>query len=235
LANRAGQTASGFLNPLIVTQETVSDLLGKIKAGELTVGEVATAYNLTPGEVQAELDRLNAAAAAAATPTVTSVNTIPTVTANIVPDAVGATKPLIPGPGDTFIPYNTSPYVSVDNAFIPGGDFGAQPGEVDYQWGAGAQGLAEGDSSFMLGGPETATFGNVGGSNVALGGGGAGSFGGTQNFHLFNQGGSTDPLEQRNEAVGSRLMRHGGIGSMQGRTMSPEMAGTLDRIMARRK
>ena len=234
LANRAAQTGSGFLTPGIATQETITDLLGKINAGDLSVGEVALAYNLPPGDVQAEVNRLNAAAAAAATTTTGGTATGGTTTtggtatggttttggtqySNL--DLVGATKPLIPGPGDTFIPYNTSPYVSVDNTFIPGGSFGAQPGEVDYQWGAAAQGLAEGDSSFMLGGPETATFGSTG-----IGG-----------YTGFNQGGSTDPLEQRNEAVGSRLMRHGGIGSMQGRTMSPEMAGTLDRIMARRR
>ena len=233
LANRAAQTASGFLTPGIATQETITDLLGKINANELSVGEVALAYNLTPGEVQAEVDRLNTAAAAAATTTGGTATggtaTGGTQYSNL--DLVGATKPLIPGPGDTFIPYNTSPYVSVDNTFIPGGAFGAQPGEVDYQWGAAAQGLAEGDSSFMLGGPETATFGSTGdGSNIPLGIGGF-----TGRYRGFNQGGSTDPLEQRNEAVGSRLMRHGGIGSMQGSTMSPEMAGTLDRIMARRR
>ena len=56
----------------------------------------------------------------------------------------------------------------------------------------------------------------------------------------FNQGGSVDtqdrsPVELRQDAVGSRLMRQTGLASLQGDTMSPEMAGTLDRIMARRK
>ena len=56
----------------------------------------------------------------------------------------------------------------------------------------------------------------------------------------FNQGGSVgsqdrSPVELRQDAVGSRLMRQTGLASLQGATMSPEMASTLDRIMARRK
>ena len=51
----------------------------------------------------------------------------------------------------------------------------------------------------------------------------------------FAEGGPTNPVEQRDAAVGSRLLRQAGIGSMQDKTMSPEMAGTLDRIMARRR
>jgi hypothetical protein len=56
----------------------------------------------------------------------------------------------------------------------------------------------------------------------------------------FNQGGSVNsqdrsPVELRQDAVGSRLMRQTGLASLQGATMSPEMASTLDRIMARSK
>ena len=56
----------------------------------------------------------------------------------------------------------------------------------------------------------------------------------------FNQGGLVDtqdrsPVELRQDAVGSRLMRQTGLASLQGATMSPEIASTLDRIMARRK
>ena len=49
----------------------------------------------------------------------------------------------------------------------------------------------------------------------------------------FAQGGEVE--DSRDAAVGSRLMAHAGIGSMQGKSMSSDMAGTLDRIMARRK
>ena len=49
----------------------------------------------------------------------------------------------------------------------------------------------------------------------------------------FAHGGEVE--DSRDAAVGSRLMAQAGIGSMQGNNMSPEMAGTLDRIMARRK
>ena len=49
----------------------------------------------------------------------------------------------------------------------------------------------------------------------------------------FAHGGEVE--ETRDAAVGSRLMAHAGIGSMQGKSMSPEMAGTIDRIMARRR
>lgn len=49
----------------------------------------------------------------------------------------------------------------------------------------------------------------------------------------FADGGEVQ--DSRDAAVGSRLMAQAGIGSMQGNNMSPEMAGTLDRIMARRK
>ena len=49
----------------------------------------------------------------------------------------------------------------------------------------------------------------------------------------FAHGGEVE--DSRDAAVGSRLMAQAGIGSMQGQSMSPEMAGTIDRIMARRK
>ncbi len=49
----------------------------------------------------------------------------------------------------------------------------------------------------------------------------------------FADGGEVE--DSRSKAVGSRLMAQAGIGSMQGQSMSPEMAGTIDRIMARRK
>lgn len=49
----------------------------------------------------------------------------------------------------------------------------------------------------------------------------------------FAHGGEVE--DSRSKAVGSRLMAHAGIGSMQGKSMSSDMAGTLDRIMARRK
>ena len=51
--------------------------------------------------------------------------------------------------------------------------------------------------------------------------------------YTFADGGEVE--DSRDAAVGSRLMAQAGIGSMQGNNMSPEMAGTLDRIMARRK
>jgi hypothetical protein len=56
----------------------------------------------------------------------------------------------------------------------------------------------------------------------------------------FNQGGSVNsqdrsPVELRQDAVGSRLMRQTGLASIQGATMSPEISSTLDRIMARSK
>jgi hypothetical protein len=56
----------------------------------------------------------------------------------------------------------------------------------------------------------------------------------------FNQGGSVNsqdrsPVELRQDAVGSRLMRQTGLASLQGATMSPEISSTLDRIMARSK
>ena len=71
-------------------------------------------------------------------------------------------------------------------------------------------------------------MGNIG--NMGFGGEGFGS------FDVFAEGGPvTDPMQQRQDAVGSRLMRQTGIGSLQEKTMSPEMASTLDRIMARRK
>jgi hypothetical protein len=49
----------------------------------------------------------------------------------------------------------------------------------------------------------------------------------------FAQGGEVE--DSRDAAVGSRLMAQAGIGSMQAKNMSPEMADSLDRIMARRK
>ena len=217
LANRAADTVSGTLTAGIATSETINDLAAKINSGALTAAQVAGAYGVSEADVNAQVAAINANNAAAAATTVTT----PTPT-----DAVGATKVLVPGEDDTFIPYNTSPYTSVDATFSPGGSFGAQPGEVDYQWGAAAQGLSEGDSSFLLGGPETATVGAGGGSAIPLGIGG---------YYGFNQGGSVDPMEQRSEAVGSRLLRQTGLGSLQNQTMTPEMANTLDRIMGRRK
>jgi hypothetical protein len=49
----------------------------------------------------------------------------------------------------------------------------------------------------------------------------------------FAHGGEVE--DSRDAAVGSRLMAQAGIGSMQAKNMSPEMADSLDRIMARRK
>ena len=221
LANRAADTVSGTLTAGIATSETINDLAAKINSGALTAAQVAGAYGVSEADVNAQVAAINANNAAAAATTVTTPTPTPTPT-----DAVGATKVLVPGEDDTFIPYNTSPYTSVDATFSPGGSFGAQPGEVDYQWGAAAQGLSEGDSSFLLGGPETATVGAGGGSAIPLGIGG---------YYGFNQGGSVDPMEQRSEAVGSRLLRQTGLGSLQNQTMTPEMANTLDRIMGRRK
>ena len=49
----------------------------------------------------------------------------------------------------------------------------------------------------------------------------------------FAHGGEVE--DSRDAAVGSRLMAHAGIGSMQAKNMSSQMADSLDRIMARRK
>ena len=49
----------------------------------------------------------------------------------------------------------------------------------------------------------------------------------------FADGGEVE--DSRDAAVGSRLMAQAGIGSMQSQSMSPAMAVTIDRIMARRK
>ena len=51
--------------------------------------------------------------------------------------------------------------------------------------------------------------------------------------YTFAHGGEVE--DSRDAAVGSRLMAQAGIGSMQAKNMSPEMADSLDRIMARRK
>ena len=51
--------------------------------------------------------------------------------------------------------------------------------------------------------------------------------------YTFAEGGEVE--DSRDAAVGSRLMAQAGIGSMQAKNMSPEMADSLDRIMARRK
>ena len=51
--------------------------------------------------------------------------------------------------------------------------------------------------------------------------------------YTFANGGEVE--DSRDAAVGSRLMAQAGIGSMQAKNMSPEMADSLDRIMARRK
>ena len=225
LAARAAQTQSGTLSPLTVTEERVKDLIGKINSGALTVEQVATAYGVTPAAINAEL--AGRAGATVTTPTVTTptvttvtpticpsgsklagqaipadgncnpADTVTTATTPTVADAIGATKTLIPGPGDTFIPYNTSPLPSAGAFNVSG----VTPGDVAYGWGSGAQGLVEGDDS----------------------------------LYGFAEGGPTNPVEQRDAAVGSRLLRQAGIGSMQDKTMSPEMAGTLDRIMARRR
>jgi hypothetical protein len=203
LANRAGQTVSGTLNPLTVTEETVQDLIGKISSGALTVEQVAQHYGVSVDAINAELAGRAGATATTpvdttvTTPVDTTVVTTPTDTTSTVADAIGATKTLIPGPGDTFIPYNTSPLPSAGAFNVSGGT----PGDVAYGWGSGAQGLVEGADS----------------------------------LYGFAEGGPTNPVEQRDAAVGSRLLRQAGIGSMQDKTMSPEMAGTLDRIMARRR
>ena len=203
LANRAAQTQSGTLNPLTVTEETVQDLIGKINSGALTVEQVAQNYGVSVDAINAELAGRAGATATTpvdttiTTPVDTTVVTTPTDTTSTVADAIGATKTLIPGPGDTFIPYNTSPLPSAGAFNVNAGT----PGDVAYGWGSGAQGLVEGDDS----------------------------------LYGFAEGGPTNPVEQRDAAVGSRLLRQAGIGSMQDKTMSPEMAGTLDRIMARRR
>ena len=49
----------------------------------------------------------------------------------------------------------------------------------------------------------------------------------------FAHGGEVE--DSRDAAVGSRLMAHAGIGSMQAKNMSSQMADSLDRIMGRRK
>jgi len=49
----------------------------------------------------------------------------------------------------------------------------------------------------------------------------------------FKDGGEVQ--ESRQSALDSRFMSRAGLGSLQGNTMSPAIAGTLDRIMARRK
>lgn len=49
----------------------------------------------------------------------------------------------------------------------------------------------------------------------------------------FKDGGEVQ--ESRQSALDSRFMSRAGLGSLQGKTMSPAIAGTLDRIMARRK
>ena len=225
LAARAAQTQSGTLSPLTVTEERVKDLIGKINSGALTVEQIATAYGVTPAAINAEL--AGRAGATVTTPTVTTptvttvtpticpsgsklagqaipadgncnpADTVTTATTPTVADAIGATKTLIPGPGDTFIPYNTSPLPSAGAFNVNAGTIG----DAAYGWGSGAQGLVEGDDS----------------------------------LYGFAEGGPTNPVEQRDAAVGSRLLRQAGIGSMQDKTMSPEMAGTLDRIMARRR
>ena len=51
--------------------------------------------------------------------------------------------------------------------------------------------------------------------------------------YTFAEGGEVE--DSRDAAVGSRLMAHAGIGSMQAKNMSSQMADSLDRIMARRK
>ena len=54
-------TTTQVSNPLILTQEDINALLDEINAGTTSVGEVATKYGLTAGEVQDEVDRLNLA------------------------------------------------------------------------------------------------------------------------------------------------------------------------------
>ncbi len=49
----------------------------------------------------------------------------------------------------------------------------------------------------------------------------------------FKDGGAVQ--DTREAALDSRFMSRAGLGSLQGKTMSPAIAGTLDRIMARRK
>jgi len=76
-------------------------------------------------------------------------------------------------------------------------------------------------------------FSNLDMGNIGNMGFGAEGFG---MFESFAEGGLvTDPMQQRQDAVGSRLMRQTGLASLQGATMSPEIASTLDRIMARSK
>ena len=128
------------------------------------------------------------------------------------------------------------PGVGVVGAKTPGGP--ALPTNLETSVVPGIDSVYFGDGQLTGGGG----FGFA--ANTAAGAGGfGGPFAGTQfageggGGHFFNYGGEVEGKEdksnQRQNAVGSRLMRHAGLGQYRD-MIPPEMLSSLDRIMDRK-
>jgi hypothetical protein len=207
LANQAAATSTGMLNAADATDTQISLLANQLNAGNLNVDEVATTYNLQPDQVTTALGQINSLN-----------NTDTTSLSPLSATKLAADQPLLTslGPLDQRAATAAATKLAADKVIA---DKLAADKVIADAEAAGAK--AKADLSNL-------NIGNIG--NMGFGGEGFGS------FDVFAEGGPvTDPMQQRQDAVGSRLMRQTGIGSLQEKTMSPEMASTLDRIMARRK
>ena len=130
------------------TQADVNQAVADLNTGKITAAQLASQYGVTEDYVKQNLQAINSQAVANKA----------TGLAKPPVDPVGATKIIQPDPdkGETFIPYNTSPYVSVDEASGRGwgaSESSAAPhsgeGDSDFGWGAAARGLTEGDQDFI--------------------------------------------------------------------------------------
>lgn len=123
------------------TEADVNQAYADLNSGKVTAAQLATQYGVTEDYVNTNLATYNSQVAekAAAAKKETS----------ILADPVGATKTVQPDAdkGEDFIAYNTSPYTSVDDTFNITGAGSA--GEADFQWGAAAQGVQEGDTTTL--------------------------------------------------------------------------------------
>ena len=130
------------------TQADVNQAVADLNTGKITAAQLASQYGVTEDYVKQNLQAINSQAVAnKATGLATPPD--PITGRPVAPaDPVGATKTIQPDAdkGETFIPYNTSPYVSVDQTTnVPY----ASEGDADYEWGAAARGLTEGDQDFI--------------------------------------------------------------------------------------
>ena len=133
------------------TAADVEQAYADLNSGKVTAAQLASQYGVTEDYVNTNLAAHNAKVAAAtpaATPPMMGGPGKGIASTAPVADPVGATKTIQPDAdkGETFIPYNTSPYVSVDQTTTA--PYSTE-GDSDYEWGAAAQGITEGDATTL--------------------------------------------------------------------------------------